>query len=127
MPFFHCISRFEVLHINIFKIQPPDLLFLVVFISFYISRYHFPQFFRTSFNITWKKNFVRNFTFLADSLHLPFPHPFNGQNPLYVTKVSCWCSLNQKGYFQTKINKVYIHNINNNQQYAYSACIQCIQ
>ena len=31
------------------KIQAPDILFFVVFISFYISRYHFSQIFRTSF------------------------------------------------------------------------------
>ena len=40
--------------------QPPDLLFFVVLHSFYISRYHFPQIFRTSFNIIWKKYFSTN-------------------------------------------------------------------
>ena len=33
------------------KIQPPDLSFLVVFISCYISRYHLSHIFKTSFNI----------------------------------------------------------------------------
>ena len=37
---------------KICKIQPPDLLFLVVLYElFYISRHQFPQTFRTSFNI----------------------------------------------------------------------------
>ena len=44
------------------------------FISFYISRYDFSQIFRPSFNITWKKKFVTNFTFLTDSL-TPIPPP----------------------------------------------------
>ena len=34
---------------KVFKVRPPDLLFLFVFISFFISRYHFSQIFRTSF------------------------------------------------------------------------------
>ena len=34
-----------------------DLLILVVFINFYISRYHSSEIFRTSFNITLKKRF----------------------------------------------------------------------
>ena len=38
MPFLHCISSFEGTSYKICKTQPPDLLFLVVFISFYISR-----------------------------------------------------------------------------------------
>ena len=41
----------KALLIKICKIEPPDLLIIVVFISFYISRYHFSQIFRTSFNI----------------------------------------------------------------------------
>ena len=58
MPFLHLIE-FQVLKVILvktWKIQPPDLLFLVVFIrrSFYISRYHFTKIFRTSFNILWK-------------------------------------------------------------------------
>ena len=57
---------FQVLKVllkNICKIQSLDLLFLVVFISFYISRYHFSQVFRTSFNIIWKKDFCQRFFF----------------------------------------------------------------
>ena len=46
-----------VLLIKTCKIQSLDLLFFVVFISFYISRYHFSQVFRTCYNIIWKKDF----------------------------------------------------------------------
>ena len=48
--FYIVFQVLKVLLIKICKIQSLDLLFLV-FISFYISRYHFSQFFRTSFNI----------------------------------------------------------------------------
>ena len=57
---------FQVLNIHLAKtckIEPPDLLFLIAFISFYISRYHFSQIFRTSFNIIIKKIFFTNFLF----------------------------------------------------------------
>ena len=57
---------FQVLKVllkNICKIQSLDLLFLVVFMSFYISRCHFSQVFRTSFNIIWKKDFRQGFFF----------------------------------------------------------------
>ena len=49
----HCIASFEgsYFFMKICKIQPQDYLFLVVFISFHISRYHFSQIFRTLFNI----------------------------------------------------------------------------
>ena len=43
MPFLHCISRFEGTPLKIRKIQPQDILFLVAFIIFYISRYHISQ------------------------------------------------------------------------------------
>ena len=62
------VLNIQVLNIHltkICKIEPPDLLFLVVFISFYISRYII---FRTSFNIISKKNFRHEFFFLTDSL-----------------------------------------------------------
>ena len=61
--FYILFQVLKVLLIKICKIQSLDLLFLVVFISFYISRYHFSQVFRTSFNIIWKKIFVTNFFF----------------------------------------------------------------
>ena len=75
--------------IKICKMQPPDLLFLFVFISFYVSSYHFSKTFRTSFNNIRKNN--TNFSFSMDSLR--FPHPLNSRNPLSVTKVFCQCSL----------------------------------
>ena len=89
---FHIVFQvLKVCLIKIFKIEPPDLLFPVAFISFYIIRYHFSQIFRTSFNIISKKDFRHKFSFLTDSLKPP--HPFNGQNPLSVTKVFWRCSI----------------------------------
>ena len=61
--------------IKICKIEPPDILFLVVFITFYISRYHFSQIFRTHSVLSVKKILVTNF------------------NPLSVMKFFCRCSL----------------------------------
>ena len=92
MPFLHCMSSCEViLLIKICKIQLPDPLFLVIFISYYISRYHFSQIFRTSFNINQKKIFFTNFPIFMDSLEPP--HALNDQNLLSMMEVFQWCSL----------------------------------
>ena len=56
--------------IKICKIKPQDLLFLFVFISFYISRYHFSQISKTLFTIIRKEDFRHEFSFLTDSLNL---------------------------------------------------------
>ena len=48
----------QVILIKICKIQTPDLLLLVIFISFYISRYLLSPIFRTSFNILWKNTLL---------------------------------------------------------------------
>ena len=66
-----------------------------------ISRYHFSQIFRTSFNFICKKDFRLEFSIeRIHSTPLPPPHPltplpplFNDQNLLSVTKVFCRCSL----------------------------------
>ena len=64
----------KVLLIKTCKMKPPDLLFIVVFICFYISRYHFSQIFRTSFNIIWRKKFSsRIFLFLRIHITAPWP------------------------------------------------------
>ena len=73
----------KVLLIKIWKIQSLDLLFLVVFIGFYISRF-FAQVFGTSFNIIWKKDFCHKFSFF-DGFTTSHHHPLNQQNPLSVT------------------------------------------
>ena len=70
--FYIVFQVLKVLFIKICKIQSLDLLFLVVFISFYISRYHFSQVFRTSFNIIWKKDFRHKFSFFNGFTQ---PHP----------------------------------------------------
>ena len=92
--FYTVFQVLEVLLIKICKIQPLDLLFLVIFISFYINRYHFSQIFKTSFSIIWKKDFCQNFPFLMESLKLPTP--LNNQNLLSMTRVFCRCSLTKK-------------------------------
>ena len=66
--FYIMFQVLKVLLIKLCKIHSLHLLFLVVSISFYISRYNFSQVFRTSFNIIWKKTFVTNLPFLTDSL-----------------------------------------------------------
>ena len=71
--------------------QPPALLFLAAFISFYISRYHFWKIFRTSFNIIWKKNFHDEFSIFNG---LTQTHSLNSQNPLSVKKGFCQCPIN---------------------------------
>ena len=69
-PFYIVFQVLKVRLINICMIEPPDLLFLVVFIRFYISRYYFSQIFRTSVSIIFKKIFFFNgFT------QPPSPHP----------------------------------------------------
>ena len=50
-PFYIVFQVLKVILIKISKIQPPDLLYLLVFISFYIGKYNFSQIIRTSFNI----------------------------------------------------------------------------
>ena len=63
-PFYIVFQVLEVLLIKICWIQPPDPLFHVVFISFYISRHHFSEVFRTSFNISFPKKRFLSWSFL---------------------------------------------------------------
>ena len=72
-PFHIVFQVLKVRLINICTIELPDLLFLVLFISFYIVRYYFSQIFRTSFNIISTKGFCYEFSFLTDSLKHPPP------------------------------------------------------
>ena len=105
--FYIAFQVLKVSLIKICKVELSDLLFLVVFISFYISRYHFSQIFRTSFSIISKKDFLHKFSFLTDSLK--HPHPLSGQNLLSVTKAFCRCSLalSRKAlFFKIKISPI---------------------
>ena len=86
-PFYTVFQVLEVLLIKICKIQPLDLLFLVIFISFYINRYHFSQIFKTSFSIIWKKDFCHKFSFFNRVTQTPTP--LNGQNLRSMTRVFC--------------------------------------
>ena len=90
--FYIVFQVLKVLLIKICKIQPLDLLFLVAFISFYISRYHFSQVFRTSFNIIWKKDFRHKFSFFNRFTQAPTLILLTA-NPLSVRKVFRQCSL----------------------------------
>ena len=90
-PFYIVFQVLKVLLIKLCKVLPPDLLLLLVFISFYISRYHFSQIFRTSFNIISKNDICHEFSFFNEFIQTPYP--LNSQNPLSVTKVFCRCSL----------------------------------
>ena len=100
-PFYIIFKVLKVLLIKICKIEPPDLLFIVVFISFYISFISadiiFHKFLELHSTLSGKKILVTNFLFLTDSLpRYPSPTPphlFKSQNPLSVTKVFCRCSL----------------------------------
>ena len=82
------------------KIEPPDLLFLV-FISFYISRYHFSQIFRMSFRIIRKKDFFQ-FFFFNGFTQTP-PHPLNGQNLLSMMKVFSTLPYKAPAYLSVEI------------------------
>ena len=61
-PFYILFHVLKIL-IQIYKLQNPGLFFFVLRISFYISWYHFSQFFRTSFNIIRKNYFCQIFLF----------------------------------------------------------------
>ena len=79
-PFYIVLQVLKVRLINICKIEPLDLLFLVIFISFYISPHHFSKIFRTSFNIIFKKDFCHESSFLMDSLNpSPLPTPLTAK------------------------------------------------
>ena len=69
--FYIVFQVLKVLLIKICKMQSLDFLFLVVFISFYISRYHFSQVLELHSTLSEKKIFVTNFPFLTDSLKPP--------------------------------------------------------
>ena len=71
-PFYIIFQVLKVPSTKISKIEPPDLLFIVVFINFYISRYHFLQIFRTSFNIILKTFSSRIFLFYFRMQNLTF-------------------------------------------------------
>ena len=89
-PFYIVFQVLNIHLIKICKIEPPDLLFLVVFTSFYVSRYIiFHKFSELHSILSVKKIFVTDFLFNGFTQN---PHPLNGQNLLSVTKFCCRCS-----------------------------------
>ena len=89
-PFYNVFHVLKVLLLKL--IQPPDLSVLAVFISPYISRYHFHIFLELHPTLSDKIIFLTNFHFLMDSLNPS--HPLNSQNLLSVTKVFFYALLN---------------------------------
>ena len=88
---FIILFLFQVLNIHLIKVckkEPPDLLFLAVFLLLHHQIYHFSQIFSTSFNIICEKDFVTNFLFLMDSLKSspPLPSP---PLPTHLTAKIC--------------------------------------
>ena len=71
--FFTFVSSFEGTSYKNLKIQPPDLLFIFAFTSFYVSRYHLSKTFRTSFNNIWKKYFRHKFSCFNRFAQIPRP------------------------------------------------------
>ena len=74
---------FHVLNIHLIKtckIEPPGLLFLAVFNSFYISKYRFLQIFVIIFVIILNKMwFLPQVLFLTDSLNPNSPNPLTAK------------------------------------------------
>ena len=68
-PLYIVFQVFKVLPRKIYKLQLLVLLFHFYCFSFYMSRYHFSQISRASFNITSKEIFVTNLSFLIDSFN----------------------------------------------------------
>ena len=90
-PVLHFILSFEDTSYKNYKIQLPFILFLVVLISCYISKYCFFANFQ-NFKQHYLKKYFRQNIFLVNEFTLT-PHPFNSQNLLSVTEVVCRCSL----------------------------------
>ena len=85
----HCISQLlRVLLTKICRIQPPDLLFLVLYYILHQQTSFFTDFQDFIQHYLKKKILVTNFLFLTDSLKRIPPTPLTAsQNPLRVTKV----------------------------------------
>ena len=79
-------------------VQPPDLLFLVVLLSFTSAFTNF----RTSFNINYLKIWFLLATIIFFNRFTQTPHPLQGQNLLSVMKVFCQCSLSIRGVLHEK-------------------------
>ena len=97
------------LYFKFWRIQPPDFLFFVVFISFYISRSHFSQIFRTSFNITWKRDFCHKFSFFNRFTQTA---PLTAKIHSVWRKFFCQCSLYVPTFGMTLVTHdiwIYIH------------------
>ena len=75
-PFYNVLKVLNIYLLKICKIEPPDLLFLFIFIRFYISWYIiFDKFLELHSILSAKKVFIKYFLFLTDSLKPPRPRP----------------------------------------------------
>ena len=73
--------------VKICKIQPPARSFISCYLfTFYISRYHFSQILRTSFNLISKKDRLHNFSFSNRFTHPPPSIPTPPLSPLLAKK-----------------------------------------
>ena len=78
--FYMVFQVLKVFLIKICKIQSLDLLFLVVFITFYISRYHFHKFLELHLTIPEKeKDFHHKFSFFNGFTQTPTPNPLTAK------------------------------------------------
>ena len=77
IPVLHCISSFKGTYKKLQDIATSSFYFLLFYINFYISRFHFLQLFRTWFKIIKKKKFRHEFPFFNGFTKTP--QPLNGQ------------------------------------------------
>ena len=89
--FYNVFQVLEVLFIKICKIQPLDLLFIVVFNSFCISKQI--SFSQLHSGLSAKKIFCHEFSLF--NRFMQTPTPLNSQNLLSMTNFFCQCSINR--------------------------------
>ena len=97
-PFCIVFQVLKLLLIKNFKIQPSDLFIFVFFLlAFTSADIIFHNLLQLHSTLIEKKIFVRNLSFLTDSLNPPPCQSLNDQNPLCMTKVFVDAPLTKKG------------------------------
>ena len=102
--------NFEVLLLKVIRNSYRFSYFLFYSI-FNISRYHFSQIFRTSFNIQHylKKIFVANFPFLTDSPNSTSLAPL--MNKIMVSVTKCFCRFPLRSPLKYFFSKIFWQNL----------------